>query len=115
MYVHTYSDTVHTYVCIVCLDCMLHPLQNDQIPEAHKDSVVAHIVYVHLSVGDFSTQFKQKLRRVNHVTPKNYLDFINRYADLLKQQDKTVLDQVMMFFLRSMHLILYGISSKNTH
>jgi dynein heavy chain len=67
--------------------------ENDQIPENYREMVVAHIVYVHLSVGDFSTSFKQKLRRVNHVTPKNYLDFINRYADLLKQQDKQVLDQ----------------------
>nr|WAW84832.1 axonemal dynein heavy chain 10 [Halisarca dujardinii] len=67
--------------------------ENDQIPGTHMEAVVAHIVHIHLSVGDFSTSFKQKLRRINHVTPKNYLDFINRYADLLSQQDKHVLDQ----------------------
>ena len=40
--------------------------------------VVAHVVFVHQSVGQYSTLFAQKLRRNNYVTPKNYLDFINR-------------------------------------
>ena len=51
-------------------------------------------MYVHLSVADYSIKFLQKWRRVNHVTPKNYLDFINSYTDLLKQKDKFFLDQV---------------------
>ena len=58
--------------------------------------MVGHIVHVHSSVGRFSAEFKQKLRRINHVTPKNYLDFINRYTDLLSQQDKMVLEQVQL-------------------
>ena len=53
------------------------------------------MVHVHLSVGDYSKDFQNKLRRVNHVTPKNYLDFIGSYTKLLKQKDKFVLDQVM--------------------
>lgn len=51
---------------------------NQMIPEAHIDQVVAHIVFAHTSVGKYSTLFAQKLRRSNYVTPKNYLDFINR-------------------------------------
>ena len=51
-------------------------------------------MYVHLSVADYSKKFLQKWRRVNHVTPKNYLDFINSYTDLLKQKDKFFLEQV---------------------
>ena len=76
-------------------------LQNDQIPDDKTSAVVEHIVYVHLSVADYSKKFLQKWRRVNHVTPKNYLDFINSYTDLLKQKDKFFLDQVrmdMMYF-----------------
>lgn len=42
--------------------------------------VVAHIVFVHLSVGKYSVLFAQKLRRNNYVTPKNYLDFITRLS-----------------------------------
>ena len=48
------------------------------------------------------------MARVNHVTPKNYLDFINSYTDLLKQKDKFFLDQVRIdilhFHIYSTHL-----------
>ena len=67
--------------------------QNDLIPEAHQPSVVEHVVHVHLSVGQFSKQFQQKLRRSNHVTPKNYLDFISSYTRLLREKDKYICDQ----------------------
>ena len=55
--------------------------------------MVDHVVHVHLSVGGYSKEFQQKLRRVNHVTPKNYLDFISSYASLLRDKDKFVQDQ----------------------
>ena len=56
--------------------------------------MVQHVVHVHLSVSDYSKDFQTKLRRVNHVTPKNYLDFINSYTKLLSEKDKFVQDQV---------------------
>ena len=56
--------------------------------------MVEHVVHVHLSVGAFSKSFQEKLRRVNHVTPKNYLDFINTYTRLLREKHKFVQDQV---------------------
>ena len=52
-----------------------------------------HVVHVHLSVGVYSNKFLQKLRRVNHVTPKNYLDFIGTYIKLLRDKDMFVQDQ----------------------
>jgi dynein heavy chain len=67
--------------------------ENDKIPEDIRDSVVNHIVHVHLSVGVYSKEFMEKLRRVNHVTPKNYLDFISTYTKLLQEKDKFVQDQ----------------------
>ncbi len=51
------------------------------------------MVHVHLSVGKYSKEFQQKLRRVNHVTPKNYLDFISSYTRLLQVKVKFVQDQ----------------------
>ena len=44
-------------------------------------------------MGDYSKEFLQKLRRVNHVTPKNYLDFVGTYTKLLQEKDKFVLEQ----------------------
>ena len=68
-------------------------LQNELIPDDHQSSVVEHVVHVHLSVGQFSKEFQQKLRRSNHVTPKNYLDFISSYTKLLREKDKYICDQ----------------------
>ncbi|XP_044777260.1 dynein axonemal heavy chain 10 isoform X1 [Neomonachus schauinslandi] len=59
---------------------------NPMIPVENTDSVVEHVVLVHKSVGEFSKQFLQKLRRSNYVTPKNYLDFINTYSKLLDEK-----------------------------
>uniref|UniRef100_A0A1X7UR28 AAA+ ATPase domain-containing protein n=1 Tax=Amphimedon queenslandica TaxID=400682 RepID=A0A1X7UR28_AMPQE len=67
--------------------------ENDKIPEDLRQQVVEHVVHVHLSVGQYSKEFLAKLRRINHVTPKNYLDFINTYTKLLQEKDKFVQDQ----------------------
>ena len=70
------------------------PSQNPLVPDAHRESIVSHIVTVHQSVGQYSREFQQKLRRANYVTPKNYLDFINTYLKLLDEKDKFILGQV---------------------
>jgi dynein heavy chain len=43
---------------------------------------------VHLSVQDFSTEFKAVYKRDNFSTPKNYLDFIKNYMDFLSKKRK---------------------------
>ncbi|XP_060580911.1 dynein axonemal heavy chain 10-like isoform X1 [Ruditapes philippinarum] len=60
---------------------------NPLIADDMRDHVVEHIVLVHSSVGAYSKQFAQRLRRSNYVTPKNYLDFINTYLKLLQDKD----------------------------
>ncbi|KAF2987534.1 hypothetical protein EK904_013207 [Melospiza melodia maxima] len=67
--------------------------KNPRIPPESFQSVVDHIVTVHESVGDFSKKFLEKLRRRNHVTPKNYLDFLNTYAKLLDEKNEFILEQ----------------------
>ena len=52
------------------------------------------MVFVQETVVNYSREFLLKLRRVNYVTPKNYLDFINTYNKLLEEKDKFVLEQV---------------------
>uniref|UniRef100_A0A8B9MLI2 Dynein axonemal heavy chain 10 n=1 Tax=Accipiter nisus TaxID=211598 RepID=A0A8B9MLI2_9AVES len=64
-----------------------------RIPSENSKSVIEHMVMVHESVGDFSKRFLQKLRRRNHVTPKNYLDFIHTYSKLLEEKNEFILAQ----------------------
>ncbi|XP_064889438.1 dynein axonemal heavy chain 10 isoform X2 [Columba livia] len=66
---------------------------NTRIPSESTTSVIEHMVMVHESVMDFSKRFLQKLRRSNHVTPKNYLDFINTYSKLLEEKNQFILAQ----------------------
>lgn len=69
--------------------------ESPMIPEAHSADVIAHVCMVHISVGDYSKLFQQKLRRSNYVTPKNYLDFISTYSKLLKEKDQHILGEKM--------------------
>ncbi|XP_017580699.2 dynein heavy chain 10, axonemal [Pygocentrus nattereri] len=63
------------------------------IPDAHTEGVIGHVCMVHGSVGEYSKFFQQKLRRSNYVTPKNYLDFISTYSNLLEDKDQYILAQ----------------------
>ncbi len=56
------------------------------VPPEQLDAVVGHMVAVHSSVARFSLQFEQELRRVNHITPKNFLDYISTYKKTLAAQ-----------------------------
>lgn len=57
------------------------PKETDKelIPAAHKANIVQHIVHVHMSMDAYSEQFELEFRRKNHITPKNYLDFLLNY------------------------------------
>ncbi|MCO5597847.1 hypothetical protein L7F22_051931 [Adiantum nelumboides] len=58
-------------------------LDEVDIPESLRMPIVQHMVMVHSSVSTLSVEFKQKLRRHNYVTPKNFLDFIMKYQSAL--------------------------------
>ncbi|KAI9188096.1 hypothetical protein H9P43_002487 [Blastocladiella emersonii ATCC 22665] len=59
------------------------------VPTEYKDAIVSHMVQVHLSIGAASAEFLQRWRRTNFVTPKNYLDYVNFYISLLRDQRET--------------------------
>ncbi|KAG5456903.1 MAG: P-loop containing dynein motor region D4-domain-containing protein, partial [Olpidium bornovanus] len=61
-------------------------LGDQNVPEENRTDIVAHMVKVHQSISEASTAFLQRWRRANYVTPKNYLDYINSYILLLKDQ-----------------------------
>lgn len=65
------------------------------IPKAHTEAVIQHVCMVHGSVDEYSKLFLQKFRRFNYVTPKNYLDFINTYCNLLEEKENSFLGKNM--------------------
>lgn len=81
------------------------------IPEEHIENLVEHVVLVHGSVGEFSKQFLQKLRRSNYVTPKNYLDFINTYSKLLDEKTQNNIGEPGSGCYR--RVIIYGDADPN--
>lgn len=68
--------------------------ENALIPAHHRDAIIAHVVDVHISVEDYTALFLRKWRRINYSTPKNFLDFIDRYLQLLDSKDKYIRSQV---------------------
>lgn len=60
---------------------------NSLIPTEYREAVLNHTVFVHRSVEEVSTNFKEKLRRNNYVTPRNFLDFLKTYLRLLNERD----------------------------
>eukprot|EP00466_Bigelowiella_natans_P011733 jgi/Bigna1/49976/estExt_Genewise1.C_620014 len=63
-----------------------HFLKEEKLPEAHRKNIIEHMVTVHLGVQNYSKKFEIELRRSNHVTPKNYLDYLNAYKLTLKDK-----------------------------
>lgn len=52
---------------------------NQLIPAAYYDSLIEHAVQVHQSVEQYTKEFVKKWKRINYVTPKHFLDYINNY------------------------------------
>ena len=73
--------------------------ENALIPFIHRDAIVSHMVDVHISVGEYSSLFQRKWRRINYSTPKNFLDFLDRYLQLLESKDKFIQSQVSLYCL----------------
>nr|CAD7405122.1 unnamed protein product [Timema cristinae] len=67
--------------------------ENPKIPEPYRKVIVAHVVYVHETVGDYTIDYLLKLRRKNYVTPKHYLDYIQTYLKLLDEMNHFIVAQ----------------------
>lgn len=67
-------------------------LAETELEDALRPLIVDHMVGAHLSVAQVSVEFEARLRRHNYVTPKNYLDYISNYKNLLLQNRRKVDD-----------------------
>lgn len=65
-------------------------LQDEQLPDDLRKTIVGHLVFTHQSVVEFSERFADEMRRYYYVTPTNYLDFIANYRTELKENNRTI-------------------------
>lgn len=65
-------------------------LQDEQLPDELRETIVGHLVFTHQSVVGFSGRFADEMRRYYYVTPANYLDFIANYRTELKENNRTI-------------------------
>ena len=65
-------------------------LKPKELPDELRPALEQHIVKVHLSIFDYSKEFERKMKRKNHATPKNFLDFINTYINMLYKLRKEI-------------------------
>ncbi|EER14149.1 dynein heavy chain, putative, partial [Perkinsus marinus ATCC 50983] len=64
------------------------------IPAENREDINHFICEAHLSVTTkYSPDFEAKFKRRNFATPKNYLDFLSGYEDLLAKNRKTIVAQ----------------------
>ena len=92
---HNNNTTTDCYIKVSYSSfAVFSPIQNQLIPDQHRENIISHVVMTHNMVGEYSAIFGQKLRRFNYVTPKNYLDYIKTYSSLLDEKDNYILGQV---------------------
>jgi dynein heavy chain, axonemal len=65
-------------------------LKTKDLPDETRPSIEQLIVKVHLSIFDYSKEFERKMKRKNHATPKNFLDYINTYVNMLYKMRKDI-------------------------
>jgi dynein heavy chain, axonemal len=65
-------------------------LKKEDMPEQVLSGVVKTMVSMQTSVFDLTEKFESELRRHNYVTPTSYLELINSFLQMLKQQRQVV-------------------------
>uniref|UniRef100_A0A7S3ZAX1 AAA+ ATPase domain-containing protein n=1 Tax=Lotharella globosa TaxID=91324 RepID=A0A7S3ZAX1_9EUKA len=63
---------------------------NLDFKEVNTGQLVNMFQYIHLSVEKKSVEYREKLRRVNYVTPTSYLELLTVYKELLTMKRKEV-------------------------
>lgn len=56
-----------------------HPI----ITGNHLNKIIEHVVHVHKSMNKYTYRYSHELNRLNHVSPKHYLEFIQTYINLM--------------------------------
>ncbi|KAJ9456696.1 Dynein-1-alpha heavy chain [Diplonema papillatum] len=68
-------------------------LPDDSFPAYLKSLVVDHMVFTHLKCDEQCGLYKDVMKRMHYVTPKNFLDYISNYTALL-DENRTRIDEL---------------------
>jgi len=71
------------------------PVSYERLPDVptHREAVVNAMVYVHRSLSEVNQRLAKRQGRVNHVTPRHYLDFIQHYVKLFNAKREDLEEQ----------------------
>jgi len=73
-------------------------IQKDEIQsDDSRQKIIDHFVHAHLSIPNFSRDYELVTKRKNYSTPKNYLDFLNSYKELLQQNREKINDTIVRY------------------
>ena len=91
----TSIDWFHEWPLDALLDVSSRFLNEVEFPSQEiRESVGAHMSYVHLSIGEANKQFLESERRHNYTTPTSFLELINFYKLLLNKKQDKISDQI---------------------
>ncbi|GAA5943977.1 hypothetical protein JCM3775_004729 [Rhodotorula graminis] len=63
------------------------------LPPVHRAAIVNALVHVHHSMYATNAKLARRQGRVNHATPRHYLDFVNQYVRLFTEKRDELEDQ----------------------
>ncbi|GEM09361.1 cytoplasmic dynein heavy chain 1 [Rhodotorula toruloides] len=63
------------------------------VPPVHRTAVVNALVHVHQSMYESNARLARRQGRVNHATPRHYLDFVNQYVRLFGEKRNALEEQ----------------------
>ncbi|KAJ6231571.1 dynein heavy chain [Anaeramoeba flamelloides] len=71
------------------------PIQIEQMEEYpnHRQALIASSVWIHNSVGTISKKLSKRQGRMNHITPRHYLDMINHFVKLFNEKKRSIKEQ----------------------
>lgn len=65
--------------------------------EEMRTKIVTHFVFTHQQIPVFSKDYEMVTKRKNYSTPKNYLDFLNSYKVLLRDNRTRINDTIVRY------------------
>ena len=91
----TSIDWFHEWPLDALIDVSARFLNEVDFPSQEiRESVGAHMSYVHLSISEANKEFLASERRHNYTTPTSFLELINFYKLLLGKKQAKITDQI---------------------